>query len=151
MKYLNPYNSRYGLTPYSSRSFSTLESEFEKLFGSLPNLFDLGDAWFAEGGSQSLRPRWYESDDSYSVRIDLPGVESKEVSLEVVDNQLTLSAERKASSQEDEAKRGFSYRQSFSIPDGVDADKVSARFEDGILTVTFPKSEAIKPRRIEIK
>ncbi len=150
MKYLSPFNSRYGITPFSGHSFTNLEKEFEKLFGSLPSLFDVGSEWIPEAGSRSLSPRWYENDDSFVVQLELPGIEPKDVSLEVGDNALRLSAERKTRSGKDESESSYSFKQSFSIPEGVDTDKVKADYEDGVLSVTFPKTEVLKPRQIKI-
>lgn len=150
MKYLSPFNSRYGITPFSGTSFTNLEKEFEKLFGSLPSLFDVGSEWIPESGGRSLSPRWFENNDAFVAQIELPGIEPKDVSLEVGDNALRLSAERKTQSKEDNSESSISYSQSFSIPEGVDTDKVTAAYEEGVLNVTFPKTEVLKPRQIKI-
>ena len=63
---------------------------------------------------------------------------------------LRLSAARKTRSSKDDSKSTLAYKQSFSIPDGVDTDKVEAGYEDGVLSVTFPKTEVLKPRQIKI-
>lgn len=150
MKYLSAFNSRYGITPFPGHSFTNLEKEFERLFGSLPSLFYVGSEWIPEAGGRSLSPRWYENDDSFVVQLELPGIEPKDVSLEVGDNALRLSAERKTRSSKDDSKSTIFYKQSFSIPEGVDTDKVEAGYEDGVLSVTFPKTEVLKPRQIKI-
>lgn len=150
MKYLSPFNTRYGISPFSSGSFSSMEKEFEKLFGSLPSLFDVGGEWFAESDSKSLNPIWYEHDEAYVVQVELPGVESKDVTLEVGENVLKLSAEREARSEKEGTEGSLFYRQSLSIPEGVDPDKASAEYKDGVLSVSFPKTEGVKPRRIDV-
>lgn len=149
MRYLSPFNSRYGMTPFSGNSFSNFEKELEKVFGSLPSLFDVGGDWISDSGSRSARPSWFEHDDAFVARVEVPGVEPKDVSIEVGDNMVRLSAERKSKSKEGESS--MSHSQSFSIPDGVDADKAGAEFEDGVLSITFPKAEVVKPRKIEVK
>jgi len=149
MRYLSPFNSRYGISPFSGNSFSNFEKEIEKVFGSLPSLFDVGGDWISDSGSRSARPNWFEHDDAYVARVEVPGVDPKEVSIEVGDNMVRLSAERMTKSKEGESS--ISYSQSFSIPDGVDADKAGAEFEDGVLSITFPKAEVVKPRKIEVK
>lgn len=149
MRYLSPFNSRYGITPFSGSSFSNFEKEMEKVFGSLPSLFDVGGDWISDSGSRSARPSWFEHDDAYVARVELPGVEPKEVSVEVGDNMVRLSAERKSKSKKGESS--ISCSQTFSIPDGVDAAKAGAEFEDGVLSITFPKAEVLKPRKIEVK
>lgn len=128
-----------------------LEKEFEKLFGSLPSLFDVGSEWIPEGGGLLLSPRWYENDDSFVVQLELPGIEPKDVSLEVGDNALRLSAERKTRSSKDDSESILSNKQSFSIPEVLDTDEVEAGYEDGVLSVTFPKTEVLKPCKIKIK
>jgi|ETNmetMinimDraft_22_1059887.scaffolds.fasta_scaffold00014_5 HSP20 family protein len=151
MKYLSPFSSRYGIAPYSSgSSLGSLEKEFEKLFGSLPSLFDVGGEWFAESDARSLNTRWYEHDDAYVARIELPGVESKDVALEVGENALSLTAKRVAKAKEGESEASISYSESLSVPEGVDADKATAEFKDGILSVSFPKTALVKPRRIDV-
>ena len=149
MRYLSPFNSRYGVTPFSGSSFSNVEKELEKVFGSLPSLFDVGSDWIPDSGSRFAQPSWFEHDDAHVARIEAPGVEPKEVSIEVGDNMVRLSAERKSKSKEGESS--MSYSQSFSIPDGVDATNAGAEFEDGVLSITFPKAEVLKPRKIEVK
>ena len=99
MKYLSPFNLRYGISPFSSGSFSTMEKEIEKLFGNLPSLYDGGGEWLAGSDSKSLNPIWFEHDEAYVVQVELPGVESKNVTLEVVSNILKLSAERETRSE----------------------------------------------------
>ena len=69
--------------------------------------------------------------------------------IEVGDNMVRLSAERKSKSKKVESS--ISYSQVFSIPDGVDAAKAGAEFEDGVLSITFPRAELLKPRKIEVK
>ena len=150
MKYLSPFNSRYGITSPSEHSFTNLGKEFKNLFGSLPSFFELGSEWIPEAGCRSLSPRWYENVDSFVVQLELPGIEPQDVSLEVGDNALKLSAARKTRSSKDDSESILAYKQSFSIPEGVDTDKVEAGYQDGVLSVTFPKTEVVKPRQIKI-
>tara|TARA_Y100000814_G_C12137486_1_gene336308 strand:- start:107 stop:556 length:450 start_codon:yes stop_codon:yes gene_type:complete len=149
MRYVSPFSSRYGITPFSGSSFSNFEKELGKVLGSLPSLFDVGGYRISDSGSRFARPSWYEHDDAYVARIEVPGVEPKEVSIEVGDNMVRLSAERKSKSKEGESS--MSYSQLFSIPDGVDDAMARAEFEDGVLSITFPRAEGLKPRKIEVK
>ena len=71
------------------------------------------------------------------------------MSIEVGDNMVRLSADRKSEAKKVESS--ISYSQVFSVPDGVDAAKAGAKFEDGVLSITFPKAELLKPRKIEVK
>lgn len=97
-----------------------------------------------------------ETDDSFEVVADLPGFDKKNVDITLENNVLTLRGERR---WEDEAEE-TSYRRversygefvrSFSMPNRVDADGVKASFDNGVLTVTVPKSAESKPRRITV-
>ena len=98
-----------------------------------------------------------EADDHFVLRADLPGLSEDDVSIEIQDNTLTISGERK--SEHEERQRGW-YRQersfgrfsrSLSLPEGIDPDAVSAEFDKGVLEVRIPKPEERKPRRVAIK
>lgn len=124
--------------PTSASRLAGLESEIDRLFSSA-----LGD--FA---APAVAPRFpvdlFEDKDAYSVRAELPGVSRDAISLEMVDGYLTISASRK------EGEESFNLSRSVSIPDAVQADKVAATYQDGVLTVTLPKQEQAKPRKIAI-
>ena len=89
-----------------------------------------------------------EDNDSLVVRADLPGVAKENLSLELTGDLLTIAATRKARSGD--AREDVTYRRTLRIVDGVQADKVTATLENGVLTVTLPKAEALKPRQIAI-
>ena len=97
-----------------------------------------------------------EADDHFVLKADLPGLVEEDVSLEVRDNALTISGERKAEHESRErgwyrVERSFGrFSRSLSLPDGIDPDAISAAFDRGVLTVTIPKPEQRKPRRIQI-
>jgi HSP20 family protein len=91
----------------------------------------------------------YDDEDNYYVRAELPGVKKKEINLELDNAVLTLSGERKSKSGGSEETVSFS--RSISVAEDVQRDNVKASLEDGILTVTLPKSEERKPRMIAIK
>jgi len=78
------------------------------------------------------------------VRAELPGVSREAINVEMVDGYLTVNATRK------EGEESFSLTRSVSIPEAVQADKVAATYENGVLTVTLPKQEKAKPRKIAI-
>jgi len=95
-----------------------------------------------------------ETADAYVVEVDLPGVKREDVGVELVGNTLTIAGELKEKERSRwlrhrTRRRGrFEYRT--SLPREVVADQVEANLVDGVLTVRIPKSEAMKPRRIEI-
>jgi HSP20 family protein len=97
-----------------------------------------------------------EADDHFLLKADLPGLGQDDVSIEVRDNALTISGERKAEHEQRErgwyrVERSFGrFSRSLTLPEGVDADAITANFDRGVLSVTIPKPEQRKPRRIQI-
>src|ERR687895_668463 len=98
-----------------------------------------------------------EAEDHFVLKADLPGLAEGDVSIEVQDGTLTISGERKAEHEARERgwyriERAFgSFSRSLTLPDGVDADRISAHFDRGVLEVTIPKPEERKPRRVQIQ
>ncbi len=109
-------------------------------------------AW-APGG---LPVDMYETDDSVVVKTAIPGVNADEIEVSVTGDTLTIKAETK---EESEIKRenylrrerrfGSSCR-SVTLPGGLEADKAEADYTDGVLTLTFPKAEEVKPKSIKV-
>lgn len=99
----------------------------------------------------------WENDDNLYVEAELPGFEMDDLDIYVSGgNQLSISGERKQPELEGGAwhrqERAFGkFRRTFELPCDVNADNVSAGFSGGVLTMTMPKSEEVKPRRIEVK
>jgi HSP20 family protein len=116
-------------------------------------LFDLRDS-----GVQRWVPAMdlVEAEDHFVLKADLPGLAEGDVSIEVQDNTLTVSGERR--SETEDRKRGWHrversygrFSRSLSLPEGVDADAITAGFDKGVLEVRIPKPEERKPRRVEI-
>lgn len=97
-----------------------------------------------------------EADDHFVVRADLPGLGEDDVAVEVRDNVLTISGERRSEHEENEhgwvrVERSFGqFSRSLTLPDHVNADAIAASFDRGVLEVRIPKPEERKPRRIQI-
>jgi HSP20 family protein len=121
------------------------------------------DTLFEPGSTVGARnQRWapaidlVEADDHFLLEADLPGLSEGDVSIEVQDNVLTVSGERKSEHERKERgwyrlERSFGrFSRSLTLPEGVDADAISATFENGVLKVRIPKPEQRKPRRIAI-
>ncbi len=121
---------------------------------------DLTD-WF-QGGFPALMNRLFSLDsavgrlaadvhedkDNFYATFEVPGVKKDDVKLELNDRLLTVTVSRKDKSGEQESS--YSSTRSISVPDSVKADAITAKVEDGILTVTLPKGEERKARLIEI-
>src|SRR5213592_4258260 len=97
-----------------------------------------------------------ETDDHFVLRADLPGLSEDDVNIEVEDNVLTVSGERKT--EHESTKEGYhrverafgAFSRSLTLPEGVDADAVSASFDRDVLEISIPKPEQRKPRKISI-
>lgn len=98
-----------------------------------------------------------EFDNEYRVKVELPGVNKNDVRITLESNILTIKGEKK---QEKESKGQETHRiervygafqRSFTLPTTVQADRIDAVFNDGVLTVTLPKAEEAKPKQIEVK
>ncbi len=127
---------------------------YDEMEHMISRLWDDGqDAWF--GATPSLDVS--ESDTAVEAKLDLPGVKPEEIEIQLNGNMLTISGERKEE-QEEKGKtyhrierRVGSFSRSVSLPCHVDEDKVAADYRDGVLTVTMPKTESAKAKKIPIK
>jgi HSP20 family protein len=97
-----------------------------------------------------------ETKDSVIINTEIPGMSKDDVKVSIQDNVLTLSGEKKQEKEEKDAnyhrmERSYgSFSRSFTLPTSVKADKVKAAYKDGILRITLPKSEEVKPKQIPI-
>ena len=140
------------------RELTSLQNEMNRLFNTFFDTPSTG----GNGNGGSLR-RWIpamdlvETDDHFVLKADLPGLDESDVNIEVEDNVLTVSGERNAEHEDNRegyvrVERAYgSFRRSLTLPDGVDAEAVSASFEKGVLQVSIPKPEQRKPRKVAIQ
>jgi HSP20 family protein len=131
--------------------------EFEDIYdrmGQLMNLaFGLPPIDVADGPWIPLADL-SETDDAYVVEVDVPGVNRDQIDIQVQDRELIITGEIPESEHGRRHRRSrrtgrFEFRT--YLPGDVNADGVNAQLSEGVLTVTIPKSEAVKPRHIEIK
>jgi HSP20 family protein len=146
--------------PLAKRDGSALmpmEQDFDRVFSEMTRAFGDG-ALPTVGWNVALRPAAdvIETADAISVRMDLPGHEAKDIHVTVMNDVLTVRAERKTEQQEkgetsyrSERSYGLSAR-SFVLPGTVDAQKAEARYENGVLGITLPKREDAKPKTIDV-
>lgn len=130
---------------------SDFDDWFQNPFAGHPlNLFrSLGwDKLLGSAENATLAADVHEDQENYYARFEMPGVKKEDVKIELKQNLLTVTAERKEKSGEEESS--FSLSRSISVPDTVKADAIGARLEDGILTVTLPKAEERKPKNIQV-
>jgi len=137
-------------------------SDLEKIQREMNRLFDFSLARFPMGENTLLGSQWapavdvHESKDNILIKADLPGLKKDEIGITIQDNHVILKGEKK---QEQEVKEDNHYRsERFSgsfcrmipLPTDVDADKVDAKYQDGVLTLTLAKKEESKPKQIKI-
>jgi len=141
-----------------TREISSLQSEMNRVFSTF---FD-SPASQSSGAGAGSTGRWLpamdlaETGDSYIVRADLPGITEDEVQVELEDNVLTISGERRLDETRSEGgylrterARG-SFARSLTLPAGIDPERIEADFKNGVLELRIPKPEERKPRRISI-
>ena len=120
------------------------------------NLFD------TPTGAAAASRRWIpamdlaETQDSYVLRADLPGLSAADVQIELENRVLSISGERKAEQLSEGAgyrrveRASGAFRRTLTLPAGVEAEAITAAFDNGVLTVTVPKPVTAKPHRVEI-
>ena len=99
----------------------------------------------------------YETEDELVLKADLPEVDLKDIDVRVENQTLTVAGERKFEKKDN--TKGFhriernygNFVRSFAVPNTFDTEKISAAFNNGVLTVTLPKKEAAKPRQIKVE
>ena len=141
------------LVRWEPRSMIDLRSEIDRLFDRF---------WRRSGETNGFSMTgWHptadvvENDDAYVITADLPGVNRDHIKVEMVDNVMTLSGERKSETKDEDAhrvERSYGrFSRSFSLPSAVDEGKISAEYKVAVLTVTLPKAESAKPKQIAVK
>ncbi len=142
-----------------AKELLNLEREFNRMFNSLSSRFGLRDFEDEDFENAVWMPLTdiIEEDDKYILKMDLPGVDKKDVKISYSNGELQISGERK---QEKESKNATYHRieraygkyyRSFALPEKILEDKIEAKFKDGSLTITIPKAEEAKPKEIEVK
>jgi HSP20 family protein len=141
------------------RELTSIQNEMNRLFNTF---FDTPTTGSGGNGGSSLR-RWIpamdlvETDEHFVLKADLPGLTEADVNVELEDNVLTISGERKAEHEDKRegyvrVERAFgTFRRSLTLPEGINAEAVQASFENGVLEVRIPKPEERKPRKVAIQ
>jgi HSP20 family protein len=135
------------------REISRLRREMDRLW----------DDYFGPG-RRGLQPMEFapavdikETDAQIVVKAEVPGIEAKDINISLTGDVLTIKGEKKAEREEKEenyhlVERNYgSFSRSLTLPAAVDVDKIEAKYDKGVLTVTCPKKEEAKPKSIEIK
>jgi HSP20 family protein len=147
VRYSYPNSRRSAFSPaFSPTPWSGLENEIGRLFETA-----LGDVVGGQEGAAARFPvDLYQDKDRTYVRAELPGVKREDVNVEIVEGYLTITAARKTPASNEQPEQSFSFHRSLELPDEVQTDQITAAFENGVLTVTLPKREEAKPRKISV-
>ncbi len=134
--------------------------EFEDLQRRMGSLLESTFAPSAAGQRQNFGGVWLpladvsETDDAYIVEIDLPGVKRDDVDVQLDGNELAVTGEFKEREREGmfrhRTRRLGRFEFRMTVPRDIDADKIDAGLDDGVLTIRIPKTDKAKPRRVEI-
>lgn len=129
------------LTPYwpSRRANADFLSEMERFFDDVASTRVETERRYAPSYDVA------ENEERYLLSVDLPGIKKEDIQIEMNENVLTISGERKRDEQV------YKFARNFSLPRTVDATKIAAHYEDGVLSVTLPKATTAKVRKIEIQ
>ena len=136
------------------REFSTLQDRMNRLFR---------ESYGPEGREESLTSSTfappvdvYEDEHNVNLKIEVPGIDEKDIDVRIENNVLTVHGERKF--EKDEKEENFrrverhygSFTRTFTLPSTVDSEKVSANYDKGILKITLPKKAEAKPKQIKV-
>jgi HSP20 family protein len=131
-------------------------SLFDEFFGS-----NFWNDWYERSGFKATPGvNVYEGKDNYEIEVAAPGLDKKDFRIDVKENVLTVSSEKKEQKEEKEGNKVVftefnysSFSRSFQLPEGIDVNKISAAHNNGVLKITLPKREEYiekAPRTIEI-
>src|SRR5882724_1637225 len=136
--------------PY--REFTTLQDRLNRLFQS--SIGDNQDALTTSSFSPAVDV--YEDEHAVNLKIEVPGVDEKDLDIRVENNTLTVHGERKFEKEEKEenfrrVERQYgSFTRSFTLPTTVDSEHVSANYDKGVLKISLPKKAEAKPKQIKV-
>jgi len=137
-----------------AREMMSLRDAMDRLFDdAFTRPFSLRDGWSSSVPAIDM----FQTDDEIVVKAALPGMKADEVQINITGEVLTLKGEVQQNQEMEEKawhlreQRFGSFERSIALPTDVVADKAQADFENGILTITLPKADEVKPRSITVK
>jgi len=136
------------------REFTTLQDRMNRLFR---------DAFGPEGREEALTTTSfaplvdvYEDEHNITLKIEVPGIEEKDIDVRIENNTLTVHGERKFEKEEKEEnfrrieRQYGSFTRTFTLPNTVDADKITANYDKGVLKIALAKKAEAKPKQIKV-
>ncbi len=146
------------LSRYYPREVASLQDEFERMFRTfLGGGTSGGESAPATAGAWSPALDVEETEDAFVLHVELPGCRPEDVEVSLEENVLTVTGERRFYDEREaegfrRVERRFGrFHRAVRLPDRVDPDQVEADFDHGLLTITVPKAEQAKPRRIQVR
>ena len=143
----------------SRPAFESPFSDFDQMRREMLRLLDTAGDGSAPDPAVGVFPPMNitQDDDSFYLRAEIPGIKPAELSISALRNRVTISGKREIPREHDrvsyhrkERSEG-TFNRAVTLPNEVDAERVDARYADGILTVTLPKAQQAKPRQIAVK
>jgi HSP20 family protein len=137
------------------RELRSLQDEMTRLFtGVMPTSFNREEMTH---GAWAPSVDIYEDKDNFVVKAELPGMKKEDIDVSLHDGSLSISGERKSEEKVEDgevyrSERYFGrFQRTVALPATVDAGKIKAQYQDGVLTVTLPKAEEAKPKQIDVQ
>jgi HSP20 family protein len=123
------------------------------LLDELDRLFDAGFPAFNRGPSGAFSVDIYQDKDSVIVRAELPGFRKEDLRVNVADDTLTITGHLTTTDakEKDAPKTETTIERAIALPENLNYDKVTAAYENGVLTVTLPKRDEVKPKTVAIE
>lgn len=154
--------------PSVPEHFRSLRNEMDRLFDRFAGgvgfppfgrMFDLAPPWRGDGGfTASPAVEVSEDDKCYRITAELPGLSEKDVEVTISGDSLLIKGEKRQEREDKQKNYHFSersygsFQRAFTLPEGIERDKIDAEFSKGVLTITLPKSaDAQKQKKIEVK
>jgi len=135
------------------REFTTLQDRMNRLFR---DTFHEGQEESLTSGNFAPPVDVYEDEHNVSLKIEVPGIDEKDIDVRIENNVLSVHGERKFEKEEKEenyrrVERQYgSFTRTFTLPTTVDAEKVSANYDKGVLKIVLPKKAEAKPKQIKV-
>jgi HSP20 family protein len=154
-----PWKNKRGdesLTPVTQFR-SEFDRLFDRFFSDPWSPFGAGNDWPMPGGGFVPTLDLRETESDVIVRVEVPGMKADDIDIQVTGDVMTISGEKKEESEHSQgsiyhAERRFGrFRRSIQLPGQIEIDRVTADYDQGVLTVHLPRSEAVKPKHIDVK
>ena len=133
------------------REFATLQDRINRVFRDSYSGADRDESLTTSSFAPAVDV--YEDEHKVTLKIEVPGIDEKDIDVRVENNTLTVHGERKIEKEENyrRVERQYgSFTRTFTLPQTVDTDKVSANYDKGVLNVTLPKKAEAKPKQIKV-